>query len=99
ILAPPTRRLRKQRDVAELHGGNDQASAGRHQAGLSWLAPVLDALGLENGRQRIEPAEILGDAGPHGTALRDEGVELAWGVAADVRSEERRVGKEGRSRW
>ena len=42
VLAPSARRLRQQRDLAELHRRDDQAAAGRHQSRSSRVAPVLE---------------------------------------------------------
>ena len=44
----------------------------------------LRTLRLEAGRQRIEPAAVFGHADAHGASLRDQRLELAGRVAADV---------------
>ena len=84
VLAPPARRLRQHRDVAEAQGRDDQAAVLRHQRRVLRSAPVGDHLLPQLRRVAVEPAQIVAHPGPRGAAPGQHRIELARGVTADV---------------
>src|SRR5207248_8327794 len=69
---------------------------GRQRAGLRATGEIGDDAGLAIGVEQLRPPQDLGDDGPR-QGVRE--CQAQTGIGLLTRSEERRVGKEARSRW
>ena len=84
VVAPPARRLRQNRHVAEAQGRDDQAAVLRHQRRVLRAAPVGDHFLAQLRRVAVQPAQVVPHPGPQSAAVGQHRIELARGVPAYV---------------